>query len=355
LRLVVTGGGTGGHVFPALEVARYGVEQGAEVCYFGSLRGIESRECKKAGIPFKGFRSAPLQRPFSPSGIRSAFGMLRSSAGARKALKEFAPSVIFSTGGYAAAPILAAARTLKIPFLLHEQNTVPGRTNVVLSKFSRVACLVFEQAARHFECPTEVTGMPMRRELVEAAGREEGDRFLTVALGGSQGSAALNEAFLTLAMQVGTDHEEWLQVTGPSNFETCARALARVAQPTNFRQTPFLDVHELASVLRRADLAVSRAGTGMLCELALFGVPSILVPYPHAFANHQYENARVIEAIGGAILLTQDRLTPENLAEAWRTWRQDAQRNAEARKALQKWVIRDATERIWRIIESNAK
>ncbi|RMG25707.1 MAG: undecaprenyldiphospho-muramoylpentapeptide beta-N-acetylglucosaminyltransferase [Armatimonadetes bacterium] len=355
MRLVVTGGGTGGHVFPALEVARHAVEEGAEVCYFGSLRGIESRECKKAGIPFRGFRSSPLQRPFTPSGIRSALGILRSSAGARKALREFQPALIFSTGGYAAAPILAAARTLGIPIILHEQNTVPGRTNVVLSKFARVACLVFEQAATYFECETTVTGMPIRRELVEAAGREPGERFLTVALGGSQGSAALNEAFLTLAMQVGTDQEEWLQVTGPSNFETCATALARVAAPPNFRQKPFLEAAELAEVLRRADLVISRAGTGMLCELALFGIPSVLIPYPHAFANHQYENAKVIEAMGGAIVLPQSQLTPENLAAAWRQWRDDEGKRAAARAALQSWVIRDATDRIWHIIRANAR
>jgi len=368
VRLIVTGGGTGGHVYPALEVARYAVAEGCEVIYFGSVRGLESRAAQKAGIPFQGFRASPLRKPWSPSGLRSFVGILRSSSQARVAMRDWQPNAVFSTGGYAAAPVLNAARSFGVPMVIHEQNSVPGRTNRLASRFASAVCVVFEEALRYFDGRATVTGMPLRRELVEAAASQDGvrgtsraldsasgDRFFTLALGGSQGSAALNAAVLTLATHVGTDAEEWLQVCGPSQFESCARALERVGAPPHFTQQPFLETGELVEAYCRADLAVTRAGTGVLCELALFGIPGIFVPYPHAHADHQRRNAEVISRLGGGTVIAQSELTPEHLTAAWRTWREDEAKRQAASDTLRSWVIRDATERIWNIITEVAQ
>lgn len=358
MRLIVTGGGTGGHVYPALEVARHAADHGCEVVYYGSLRGIESRVVQKAGIPFQGFRSSPLQRPWSPAGLRSFVGILRSSSHAKAAMRVWQPHVVFSTGGYAAAPVLNAARSLGVPIIIHEQNSTPGRTNRLASRFAKVVCVVFDEALGHFGENAVVTGMPLRREIVERAASlnpKSGGRFFTLALGGSQGSAALNEAVLTLATHVGTAEEEWLQVCGPGQFEMCARALERVGAPPNFAQKPFLEADDLADAYCRADLAVTRAGTGVLCELALFGIPGIFVPYPYAHANHQLHNAEVIARLGGGTVIPQSELTPERLTAAWRLWREDEARRRTAGKALQNWVVRDATQRIWNIITNVAR
>lgn len=361
MRLIVTGGGTGGHVYPALEVARYAMSQGCEVAYFGSVRGIESRAAQKAGISFQGFRSSPLTRPWSPTGLRSLLGILRSSSQAKVAMRHWQPNAVFSTGGYAAAPVLNAARSLGIPIVIHEQNSVPGRTNRLASRFAKAVCVVFEETCHHFPENALVTGMPMRRELLEAAAGSPvhatgaRNRFFTLALGGSQGSTALNEAVLTLATHVGTDAEEWLQVCGPSQFESCARALQRIAPPPHFRQKPFLEVDDLVDAYGRADLAITRAGTGVLCELALFGIPGIFIPYPYAHADHQRHNAEIISKLGGGTVLLQSELTPERLTKAWRAWRQDEQKRRNASDALRDWVIRDATVRIWNIIKEVAR
>jgi UDP-N-acetylglucosamine--N-acetylmuramyl-(pentapeptide) pyrophosphoryl-undecaprenol N-acetylglucosamine transferase len=361
VRLIVTGGGTGGHVYPALEVARYAVSQGWEVAYFGSVRGMESRAAQVAGIPFHGFRSSPLGRPWSPAGLRSLLGMLRSSSQAKVAIRHWQPNAVFSTGGYAAAPVLNAARSLGIPIVIHEQNSVPGRTNRLASRFAKAVCVVFEETCRYFPDKATVTGMPLRRELLEAAAGSpvrvpgQGERFLTLALGGSQGSAALNEAVLTLATHVGTDAEEWLQVCGPSQFESCARALQRIAPPPHFKQKPFLEVNELVEAYRRADLAITRAGTGVLCELSLFGIPGIFVPYPYAHADHQLHNAEAIAKLGGGTVLPQSELTPERLTTAWRHWRENEEGRRNASEALRGWVIRNATARIWNIITEVAR
>lgn len=367
MRLIVTGGGTGGHVYPALEVARHAVSQGCEVVYYGSVRGIESRAAQKSGISFQGFRTSPLQRPWSPSGLRSVVGLLRSSAQAKVAMREWQPDAVFSTGGYAAAPVLNAARGLGVPIVIHEQNSIPGRTNRLASRFAKAVCVVFDTALEHFGGKATVTGMPLRRELVAAAPQsgsrprspaldaESRERFFTLALGGSQGSAALNEAFLTLATHVGTDAEEWLHVCGPSQYEACARALERVGAPQHYAQKPFLEADNLAEAYRRADLAVTRAGTGVLCELALFGIPGVFVPYPYAHADHQRHNAEVIARLGGGTVIPQGELTPERLTAAWREWREDEARRIAAADALLGWVIRDATERIWNIITDVAR
>lgn len=355
MRLIVTGGGTGGHVYPALEVARYAAEKGAEVVYYGSLRGIEARAAQRAGIPFQGFRSAPISKPWTPAGVRAVLGILRSSSHARGAMRDWKPNAVFSTGGYASAPILNAARGLDVPVVIHEQNSIPGRTNRLAARFAQAVCVVFDETQKYFDHNVYVTGMPLRKELTAQVGREMSERFFTLALGGSQGSAALNEAFLTLATHVGTAAEEWLQVCGPSQFESCARTLNRVGAPPNFSQKPFLEVDELARVYRRVDLAVTRAGTGVLCELALFGIPGVFVPYPYAYADHQRRNAEFIERLGGGTMIPQTELTPEHLTAAWRVWRESEEKREAAAKALQNWVIRDATERIWNIISEVAR
>ncbi|MGI8923981.1 MAG: undecaprenyldiphospho-muramoylpentapeptide beta-N-acetylglucosaminyltransferase [Fimbriimonadales bacterium] len=355
MRIVVTGGGTGGHVYPALEVAKAAVSEGQEVRYLGSLRGIERSACEHAGVSFTGYPSSPIPRLVSPAGLVSAYRILRSSAAVRQDLKKWKPDVVLSMGGYAASPVLTAARWMRLPLVLHEQNSVPGRTNLMAAGAARKVCIVFAEAEAYFPGKSVVTGMPIRSGLLDvvrhAAGRET---FFTLSYGGSQGSAALNEAILTMAAQVGTQDLTWLQITGPKLFEEVAKALERVCAPPNFQARAFLQADEIAAAYERADLAIVRSGCGTITELASFGVPAIFVPLPQAYANHQYHNAKAIEGIGGGEVLLQKDLTPESLRAAWQGWRSDAERRRQAADALQAWSRRDGTQRVLSVVKEVA-
>lgn len=359
MRIVVTGGGTGGHVYPALEVAKLAQGRNHEVRYLGSTRGQEAAECRASGLPFTGFSSVPLRRLWTPRGLRAVYQTVRALAAARRDLSDRRPDVVFSTGGFSAGPVLTAAKLLGIPIIIHEQNAVPGRTHRLAGRFAKVACLVFEEASESFPCRSIRTGMPLRSGLVERALRlrervesRNGDGpFVTLSLGGSQGALAINEAVLTMALHVGNGAFRWVQVTGPRLYEEAAKTAERLCVSSFYEIHPFLEEPEMAEALASADLAISRSGAGAIAELALFGVPCVLVPYPHAHADHQYHNAKAIEKIGGATVIRQSALSPERLEEAWRLWAKDPERRMMARTALQAWSVHDAASKVLSVIE----
>lgn len=354
MRLIVTGGGTGGHVYPALEVAKAFSSAGADVTYFGSLRGIEREACQKANVPFVGLQSAPLGKPWTPSGLAGYLRLAQSIAKARSAFASNRPDCVFSTGGYAAGPSLQAARSLGIPVVLHEQNATPGRTHRIAAKFAKRVCGVFEEAAEHFPSKYIRTGMPLREELIEASkSRASHPEFQTLCIGGSQGASALNEAVMSLALRVG-ERYRWLHVSGPKLYETTAKAAERLSAPSGYRVVPFLDAPAMARALSTSALAIARSGAGVVSELALFGIPAIFVPYPLAHADHQTHNAAAIVKIGGASLLAQRDLTPERLEAEWSAWARDEGRRMTAASSLRNWSIPDATARVRRIIEEVA-
>ena len=355
MRLVVTGGGTGGHVYPALEVAKLAISEGNDVSYFGSLRGIEGNACRTASIEFKGYRSAPISRFWTPAGIRGALTILRSSAVARKDLANFKPDVLFSTGGYAASPVLTAAKYLGIPIVIHEQNSVPGRTNRIAAGSASRICIVFEKAREYFPDKVVHTGMPLRQLLIDAASHETAKNgFLTLCYGGSQGSAALNEAVLTIASRVSGRDLHWLHISGPKLFESVAKTMERICPPAGFSLKAYLPAEELSDAYQATSLAIVRAGCGTICELALFGIPGIYVPLPHAHANHQFHNARAIEKIAGGSTLPQSELTPERLESEWRAWHDDEERRAKASSALRAWSVPDATQKVLSVVKEVA-
>ena len=162
MRLIVTGGGTGGHVFPALEVARLAISEGHDVLYLGSNRGQESRVCERAKIAFHGFPSEPIYSLKKPSGWLAVVQLVRARSMAIKRLKLARPDALFSTGGYSSAPVVSAAKVLRIPYVIHEQNSVPGRTNLAFSKAAFRVCTTFDCSATHFSTATVRTGMPVR-------------------------------------------------------------------------------------------------------------------------------------------------------------------------------------------------
>ncbi len=360
MRLVVTGGGTGGHVFPALEIAKTARERGDEVLYIGSQRGQERRACEGAGLEIRTLPSEPLYRITSLRGMKGALNLARATVSARKLLAEIRPSVVFSSGGYASAPVVTAARRLKIPYVIHEQNTVPGRTNRLWSRDAYAIATVFRSGAEYFPgCRVERTGMPIRQEFRHQAELPFQHQFphnksLILVMGGSQGAQALNEAALATAIRMTNADVQWLHVTGVSHFERMQQSRERMGVDGEYDIRAYLEAPEMAGAIFSCELACCRSGAGTLSELAALRKPSILVPYPQAFADHQRLNALEFEQMGAASVLDQAGLQPSDLDGRIRLWLHDADMRARASQALADWDIPNSSARIMALLDGAA-
>jgi len=308
-----------------------------------------------------GFPSEPLTSFRSGKGWKALIRLLATTRSAKSALVNDRPDVVLSTGGYASAPVVQAARSLGIPYLLHEQNTVPGRTNRLLSPTALAVATVFRSGAEHFPKARVVrTGMPIRTELRQSAqgifgiGQSiEGNAPIVLVMGGSQGAAALNDAVLATAVRMRPGTATWLHITGVSHFESTINTKSKMRVQAPYEVKAFLEANEMASALFSASLAVCRSGAGTIAELAAFRKPSILVPYPHAFGNHQLHNAEEMESIGAAVVLDQKDLLPAALEGRIMAWLSDDDAQKTAASALADWDVPDAVERIFTLIDGN--
>ena len=357
MKVLMSGGGTAGHVFPAVAVAERLRAAGHDVRFVGSAAGQEASLVPAAGFPFVPVQVAPAQTRLS---LRSAKALWLSLAAAR-AVRSLVRScdVVVGIGGYASAPAIIAARRTRTPTVLIEQNAVPGVVNRMAARWARVVATTFEATADRLPAGTRVerTGNPVRRAIAEVAGSREQRRLEALrvfdledarrtvsVLGGSQGARALDR---TVAAATGEmrdrDDLQMLVATGPAHVDEVAPA-AREAGDLLVRVVGFIDRMDLA--LAASDLAVARAGSGTLAELSACGVPAILVPYPHATEHHQDANAREVERAGGAEVVLEPALEPAMLAGRISALMADEGRRRAMREAMLAWARPDADERI---------
>jgi len=312
-RLVVTTGGTGGHIFPALavaaEVQRRNPE--AQILFLGG-NGPEGALAAKAGLKFKALPASGVLG----KGAKSLLSIIWVSRGvilATRALRRFQPEVVIGFGGYAGfCPVLAAA-LMRIPTAVHEQNSVPGVTNRVLGKLVKRVFVSFDDRLAAFP-PVKVTrtGNPVRAEICEAKRHEQNDRRNLLVLGGSQGARAINDAVVAALPQLMAARVNILHQTGAAD-ETRIRAAYEKAgaDPTSV----FGFIEGMSGAYAWADLALCRAGASTVFELAATGTPSVLVPFPFAAHDHQRVNARHLADLGAAVMVDQKDLSPGALAE----------------------------------------
>lgn len=304
MRVVVTGGGTGGHVYPALEVALEARRHGDEILYLGSLRGQEGAVAASNDILFHGFPSLPLVGLKSLAGAKAALALVKSTALARTRLAVVKPDIVFSTGGYSAAPVMLAAKTLGIPLALHACDAVPGRALRMVADAAITMTCTFESTQTNVSEVVRAklvrTGHPVRSELRSRlekarAGERSGPIF---AFGGSQGSAFLNDLLPKLARTM--PGRSFLLSAGKGQYDKVVSA----ELPPNIRVVPFLEAESMAKALGEAPLVIARSGSS-IAEIAVSRVPSILVPLPSSADNHQAHNANEFEKMGVASVLHQ--------------------------------------------------
>lgn len=315
MKILVMAGGTGGHVFPALAVAQRLIDGGWQACWLGSQGGMEVELVGKHGIgihtlPVAGLRGGGARRL-----LAAPFALGRSLLGALAVLRRERPDVVIGFGGFASGPGGIAARLLGIPLVVHEQNAVAGLTNRLLAQVATRVLVAFPAAQRQLPGAT-VVGNPVRDAIRAVAapaeryaGREGALRVLVV--GGSLGAKALNDALPAALSLLGGDVPVVVRhQTGKQSVEETRNAYARLNVAAEV--LPFID--DMAAAYAWADIVVCRAGALTISELAAAGVPSILVPYPHAVDDHQTANAGHLVAVGAARLLSQPQLTADGLA-----------------------------------------
>lgn len=316
LKLVFAGGGTGGHLFPAIALAEEFKRRdaGAEITFVGSRGGIEERVIPKYGWPLKLFNVEGIKRKRGVDAARALTKAAASTIEAVKFLRSIRPDGVIGSGSYSSAPVVAAAKLLGFKTAILEQNAYPGLTNRALGKLVDRVYISFEESRRFFPGGrTILSGNPVRRDIItKLEDRSRAERFSILVFGGSQGATAINAAFLD-AIEFLTDIWSNLRVvhqTGQEGFETAAAAYKR----KNLKVEVLKFIESMGEAYNSADLVVCRAGATSLAEITAAGLPSILIPYPFAADDHQTVNARALENAGASVMIKQEGLTGAVLA-----------------------------------------
>jgi UDP-N-acetylglucosamine--N-acetylmuramyl-(pentapeptide) pyrophosphoryl-undecaprenol N-acetylglucosamine transferase len=316
IRLVIAGGGTGGHLYPGIAVARELLRRqpDARVSFAGTARGLEARVVPASGFELDVIRSAGLKGRSIRARLRGALLVPAGLIDAWRLLSSRRPQVVMGVGGYSSGPVVMAAALRRIPTLVLEQNAVPGLTNRLLAPWVRAAAVTYEQTLSYFGRRGFVAGNPVRAEFFQSSKFEvRTSKFPKVLiLGGSQGAHAINVAMVASAPQL-VRRSPGLAVvhqTGERDVETVREGYRQAGIAA--RAEPFLD--RVADEMGEADIVVSRAGATTLAELAAAGRPAVLIPFPAATDDHQRRNAEILAHAGAAVLIDQRDLTPERLA-----------------------------------------
>ena len=310
---LMAGGGTGGHVIPALAVARELRQRGHRVFFVGTDRGMESKLVPPEGFELRKIKIGGLNRVGLRQKLATAAQLPFTTLGCLKFVRE--SSAVFSMGGYVAGPPVMAALLRGIPVVVMEPNAVPGFTNRVIGRFVSRALISFPETAGYFpHGKTEITGLPVREEFFRIPSRPRGSVLNILISGGSQGSRTLNEAgrqswvlFRKAGLAVRIVHQ-----TGPALFESMRADFAKSGLPGEI----VAFIGDMPAAFAQADLVVCRSGAGAVSELAAAGKPSILVPFPFAADDHQTRNAEALERGGAARLARDAEFTGEKLFAA---------------------------------------
>jgi UDP-N-acetylglucosamine--N-acetylmuramyl-(pentapeptide) pyrophosphoryl-undecaprenol N-acetylglucosamine transferase len=325
MRLIIAGGGTGGHLFPGIAVAEEFLSRDTqnEVLFVGTERGIEARAVPEAGYRLELISAAGIRGKRGFSQIKGAAMMIHGYSQSRKVLKKFRPDLVLGVGGYASLPMLLAARGMQIPRFIHEQNAIPGQTNRLLSRFVDQVFITLEESARYFpKQSTLLTGNPLRQQILGMAGRlrdsapdaasRDGRALGLFVFGGSQGAHAINTAMvgaLPFLKQMGVG----LEIVHQTGEKDCSEVAAAYRQAgVEARVMPFIS--DMAAEYARADLIICRAGATTIAEVTACGKACLFIPFPHAVDDHQRRNAEALLKKEAGFMLLERELSGERLA-----------------------------------------
>jgi len=357
VRVLLTGGGTGGHIYPALSMRNAIKERYPDsiFLYVGTTDGLESKIVPEAGVDFKPINISGFKRNLSLENFKTLYRFVTSVRIAKRYIKEFNPDIVIGTGGYVCAPVVYAAAKLKIKTIIHEQNSLPGITNKFLARYVDKILICFEETRKYFlEDKVILTGNPRASEVAKtlktgkiALGLSQHKKTVLIC-GGSRGAYPINNAFITALEKYEASNFEVVFVTGAVHYDAICEQIDDV-NLKNIKIMPF--VSDMPKYLVSIDLFVGRAGATTLSEITALGVASVLIPSPYVAENHQEFNARSITDHGGGILILEYDLTKDVLYDEITTLLNNEDVLASMRKKSKKLGIPDASTRILNVIE----
>ncbi len=354
MRLVIAGGGTGGHLFPGLAIAEAFMEReaGNEVLFIGTERGIEVQVLSGGVFPLKTIQALPIKGGSLLRKARALWSLPKAVLEALSILKDFRPQLVLGVGGYASGPVMVAALLLGMKRAIHEQNVIPGMTNRLLRWFSQKIFISFEETRKYFpKKKTILTGNPIRKQFFsycptekEEIGGKRKDLFTVLVLGGSSGAHRLNEKMSEAldSLEEIKSHLRFIHQTGSKDFDF----ISKIYQEKGFEAIVKPFIENMASTYQISDLVISRAGASTLAELALCGKAVILIPYPYAAHNHQLINAQRLVRLGAAKMIQDEELSGPRLAKMVLHFYQHPEERARMEEAILKIARPRASEEI---------
>jgi UDP-N-acetylglucosamine--N-acetylmuramyl-(pentapeptide) pyrophosphoryl-undecaprenol N-acetylglucosamine transferase len=315
MRVIIAAGGTGGHIFPGVAMAREFKRRDAAtaILFVGTARGLESKIVPREGFDLELIKVGALKGVSLFERIKSMLGLPMSFVAALRILRLFKPDVVIGVGGYSSGPTLLMAALLRIPTMIVEPNAMPGFTNRILARFVDAAALSFEDARKYFKRRAVVTGNPVRLDFATLAAKSRDSKLRVLIFGGSQGARAINEA-MTGALRLLAFRKDRLEIThqtGERDFEKVRNAYVEAGFDDGIVK-PF--IHDMADQFSRADLLICRSGATTAAEVAAAGKAAIFIPFPFATDDHQRKNAEAFVNAGAGRMILQMELTPARLA-----------------------------------------
>ena len=361
MRILFAGGGTGGHINPAISIADYirKKDKDFEGLFIGTQHGLETKLVPKAGYPIRYIDICGFDRRRIWKNAEVLYKLAKSRQDCRKILREFKPDAVVCTGGYVSGPVAMAAAKLHVPAIIHEQNVYPGLTVRGSEKYVNYVAVSFAETINHMKTPDKcvLTGNPIRAEILKTdhaeARRKLGlsQKPFVLVFGGSLGAAKINETMIGVLQKMNAEKKvQVLFGTGDRNYQEIAQKLReqKIELNSEIQVVPYIDNMDV--VMSAADLVVARSGAITVSEIAALGKPSILIPSPNVVRNHQEQNAREFEANGAAIVITEDTLSPKNLYTKIMEMISDPTRLAKMGSNVKKLAKTDALDSIYQLV-----
>ncbi len=353
IRVLIAAGGTGGHIYPGIAVAKEIVRRDSEsiVRFVGTERGLEKRLVPDSGFELSLIESAGLKNVGFLGKLRGLFLLPKSFLAARKLIREFRPQVVVGAGGYVSGPVLLMAAFMKVPTLVMDSNALPGFTNRVLARFVDQAAVTFEEALPYFRGKGVVTGNPVRREFFDVPAKMRSkDEFSVLIFGGSQGARGINRAVVE-SLKYLEKEKNVLRIThqtGEHDFQTVKDGYLNAGwiEPDVRKY-----INDMVNEFGRADLVVSRAGATTCAELSAAGKAAIMIPLPTAADDHQRKNAEALQSAGAAKMILQKDLNGEVLARELNAMVQNPDRVTQMEVASRKLARNDAASATVTLLE----
>ncbi len=359
MKIVVTGGGTGGHIYPGTAFIKYvqQVDPTAQFLYIGATRGMENTIIPQTGLPFIALENQGFKRSLSPDNFKTIWLFLKSVHQAKKILHDFQPDVVIGTGGYVSGAVMYAAARLKIPTIVHEQNSVPGLTNKFLSRFVSRIGISLPSAREYF--PKEKTVLVGNPRGQEISGMEKSDALKSYDLnpnkptvlifGGSQGSLKINQAVLGALAEFAKKDYQILYASGKRYYEEIDEKIGMTKDAfKNISIQPY--IHNMAEVMVNCDLVICRAGATSIAEITSLGIPAILIPSPYVTNDHQTKNAAALEKAGAVRMIKDQELTEKNLIATVDEIMQNKDLHDKMAQAAKGQGIIDASHRLYQLV-----